>query len=233
MTAMRIVVAVLALTCIALAYIVIADAPEPENADRARVAAAVEARLTQQQAEAQAVSDTRVANQASALYRDPGTPVLGNAQGDVAIVTFFDYTCSYCKAADPRVKALLEQDPDVKLVMKEYPILTPESLIASKAVLASMGQGKYEDYHNALMGFRGQLSEERIFEIAEEVGLDVARLRAEMNAPEIADQIIANFNLARALRISTTPTFIVDDHILTEPSAEIDFPAVVAAARTN
>jgi predicted DsbA family dithiol-disulfide isomerase len=81
------------------------------------------------------------------------------------------------------------------------------------------------------MEFRGHLTEARIFEIAEEVGLDVARLRSDMDAPEIAGEIIENFNLARALRISQTPTYIVDGHILNQPSAEIDFPVVVAAAR--
>jgi 2-hydroxychromene-2-carboxylate isomerase len=83
------------------------------------------------------------------------------------------------------------------------------------------------------MGFRGQLTEERIFEIAEEIGLDVARIREGMEAPEITEQIIENFNLARALRVFSTPTYIVNDQMINQPSAEIDFPAVIADARSR
>jgi predicted DsbA family dithiol-disulfide isomerase len=107
----------------------------------------------------------------------------------------------------------------------------PESLIAAKAALAARAQGKYEAFHDAMMEASGQLTEARIFEIAADVGIDVERLRADMEAPEIAEHILDNFNLARALRIFGTPTFIVDDRIVTSPSAEIDFPALVAAAR--
>lgn len=230
MSALRTAVIVLSLACLALGYLVFSGAPEPA-VDQARIQAAVEQYLAEQRSEAASASDARIVAQTTALLRDPETPVMGNPNGDVAIVEFFDYNCSFCKAADPRVKSLLAEDEGVKLILKEYPILTPESLIATKAALAAQGQGLYEAYHNALMAFRGQLTEARIFEIAEDVGLDIARLRSDMDAPEIAGEIIENFNLARALRISQTPTYIVDGHILNQPSAEIDFPAIVAAAR--
>lgn len=215
----------------ALLYMIAIDAPPPENIDQARIDSAIEAYANAQQAEREAASDTLVANRANDLLRDPDTPFLGNPDGDVALISFFDYTCVFCKAAEPRVTQLLQDDSGVKVVLKDFPVLTPESLIASKAALASRNQGAYESYHNALMAFRGQLTEARIFEIANEVGLDVARLREDMEAPEIADQIIANYDLARALRIYQTPTFIIDNHIVTQPSAEIDFPQLVAEAR--
>ena len=82
-----------------------------------------------------------------------------------------------------------------------------------------------------MMDFRGQLTNEAIFDMAKSAGLDLVRLRKDMDAPEIADEIIANFNLARGMRVFQTPTFIIGSHILTEPSAEIDFPKRVAAAR--
>ena len=118
-------------------------------------------------------------------------------------------------------------------MLKDFPILTPESVIASKAALASDRQGKFESFHHALIDLSGQLSEARIFATAESVGLDVERLREDMKAPEIADQIIANFNLARSLRVTSTPTFIIDEHLVTQPSAEIDFPRTIAAARAG
>lgn len=208
-----------------------ADAPPPEDFDQARIDEAIAAYAQAMEAERAAASDTLVANRENDLERDPDTPVLGNPEGDVALITFFDYTCVFCKAADPRVRQVLEDDGGVKLVLKDFPVLTEESLIASKAALASQNQGLYEAYHNALMGFRGQLSEARIFEIAEDVGLDVDRLREDMEAPEIASHIIDNYDLARALRVYQTPTFIIGGHIVTQPSAEIDFPQLVSAAR--
>ena len=215
----------------ALLYMFASDRAPPENIEQARIDAAVAAYTQGLEAERVAASDALVATRENDLERDPSTPFLGNPDGDVALITFFDYTCVFCKAADPRVRQLLENDDGVKLVLKDFPVLTKESLIASKAALASRNQGLYENYHNALMAFRGQLSEARIFEIAEDVGLDVARLRQDMEAPEIAAHIIDNYDLARALRVYQTPTFIIDGHIVTQPSAEIDFPQLVSAAR--
>jgi protein-disulfide isomerase len=175
--------------------------------------------------------DQLIARNGSALLNDPHTPVIGDMNADVAIVEFFDYACPYCKALEPRLETFLRTDKRVKLVVKEFPILTPESLPAAKASLASMKQGKYREFHQALMMFKGRLQESAIFDTAKDVGLDVERLRRDMQSPEIADEIIANFNLARAIRVFQTPAFIVGNHLLTEPSAEIDFPKVVAAAR--
>jgi protein-disulfide isomerase len=192
---------------------------------------AVQAYVTKLKVDQEKATDQAVVNRTTALLRDPATPVLGNPEGDVAVVEFFDYTCPFCKAVEPRLQKLLQDDKGVKLVVKEFPILSPVSLIAAKAALASVKQGKYESFHQALLGFRGRLETSTVFEIAKSVGLDVDRLRKDMDAPEISDQIIANFNLARALNITTTPAFIVGTHMLTEPSAEIDFAKTVAAAR--
>jgi protein-disulfide isomerase len=177
------------------------------------------------------VADDTVAAHRQALQDDPDSPVLGNPRGDVTIVEFFDYACSYCKAVEPRLESALRGDPHVRLILKEFPILTPESQIAARASLASRRQHKYQQFHEALMAYRGPWEEQAIFSTAERVGLNVARLRRDMAAPSIADELIKNFNLARGLRIFQTPGFVVRDHILTGPSAEIDFPAVIAQAR--
>ena len=133
------------------------------------------------------------------------------------------------------MEALLKADPGVKLIPREFTIEPAESSpIAGRAALASIAQGKYAQYHQALlMAPEHPLPVPRVFEIARTVGLDVERLKRDMEAPAIYAQIITNFNLARALRIFQTPTFIIGGHIVTQPSAQIDFPALVAAARAK
>lgn len=229
----RVVVAVVALGLMPLANLSAADAPGPVSAEQQRIEQAVQAYANKQRMEQEAAIDRLVVNRTTALANDPGSPVLGNPRGDVTVIEFFDYACPYCKAADPRLQKLLKDDKGVKLVLKEFPILTPESIVATRAALASVKQGKYEQFHNALMGFRGRLQNEVIFDTAKSVGLDVDRLRKDMDAPDVADQIIANFNLARALRIFETPNFIVGTGMLRGPSAEMDFPKAVAAARVK
>jgi protein-disulfide isomerase len=209
-----------------------ADSPQPGASGQARVENAIHAYVEKQQADEEKAQDQRVANHVTDLLGDPMSPVIGNPNGDVTVIEFFDYTCPYCKALEPRLEKLIRDDKGVKLILKEFPILTPASLIAAKAALASVKQGKYEPFHNALIGFKGRLTDEAIFDTAKEVGLDVARLRKDMDAPEIADEIIANFNLARALHILGTPGLIAGAHMLTGPSAEIDFPKVAARVRS-
>ncbi len=196
--------------------------------DTARIEQAYARKLAAQQ---QQDLEQRIAGRQQALNNAPASPVLGNPAGDVVIVEFFDYTCPYCKAVDPRLQALLKSDRKVKLVLKEFPILTPQSLIATRAALASMRQGKYRQFHNAMMDFRGQLLESDIFDMAKASGLDIARLRRDMTAPEVSDEIIANFNLARGIRVFQTPAFIVGGRLMNSESASIDFPRAVAAAR--
>jgi protein-disulfide isomerase len=165
------------------------------------------------------------------LLHDPRTQALGAAHGDVTIVEFFDYTCPFCKAAEPRVEALLKADKGVRLVVKEFPILSPQSPLASRAALAAARQGRYAAYHQAMLLHRGDLDEDAIFAIAHDVGLDVGRLRRDMNDPVFAREIDDNLKLAKAINVHGTPTFIVDDHIVTQPSATLDFTQLAAASR--
>jgi protein-disulfide isomerase len=179
--------------------------------------------------------DQRIATRWTALAQDPALPVIGSAQADVTIVEFSDYNCPYCKAMEPRLEALLKADRRVKLVMLEYPILTPASLVGTRAALAAIRQGKYRAFHEALMRFEGNVTEADIFDVAKSVGLDVARLKKDMQAPEISDRIIANFNLARGIRAFQTPVVIVGGpagvHITGSESAAIDFRREIAIAR--
>ena len=196
--------------------------------DTARIEQAYARKLAAQQ---QQDVEQRIAAREQALDNTPSSPVLGNPAGNVVIVEFFDYACPYCKAIEPRLETLLKSDHKVKLVLKEFPILTPQSMIATRAALASMRQGKYRQFHQAMMNFQGQLLEPDIFDMAKASGLDVARLRRDMTAPEISDEIIANFNLARGIRVFQTPVFIVGGRLMDSESANINFPRAVAAAR--
>jgi protein-disulfide isomerase len=175
--------------------------------------------------------DQRAAAIIGALEDNPGSPFIGHPQADVTIVEFFDYACPYCKAIEPRLEALVQRDKGVKLVLKEFPILTKQSMIASRMALAAVKQGKYAPFHLAMMRHLGPLDVSDIEQMAKASGLDVARLKRDMNAPEVTDEIIANFNQARAIRAFQTPAFIVKGHILGSDSASINFRAEVAAAR--
>jgi protein-disulfide isomerase len=213
-----------------------AAAAPVDPADQARIEQeAVKAYIAKTDAEKAAASDALVARNHAALYDNPASGIIGNPNGDVTIVQFFDYNCGFTKRVEPRVEALLKSDPGVKLVLREFLLEPAESSpIAGRAALASIKQGKYAAYHQALLlAPEHPLPTPRVFEIAQSVGLDVARLKKDMEAPEIYAQIIANFNLARAIRIFQTPTFIIGDHIVTQASAQIDFPKLVAEARAR
>jgi predicted DsbA family dithiol-disulfide isomerase len=116
-------------------------------------------------------------------------------------------------------------------VLKEFPIPTKQSMIASRMALAAMKQGKYAPFHLAMMRHLGPLDVSDIEQMAKASGLDVARLKRDMVAPDVTDEIIANFNQARAIRAFQTPAFIVNGHVLGTESAAINFAAEVAAAR--
>jgi len=197
-------------------------------ADTAKAVQDYAKRLEAQQAKDR---DQRAAAIIGALEDNPGSPFIGQPQADVTIVEFFDYACPYCKAVEPRLEALVQHDKGVKLVLKEFPILTKQSMIASRMALAALKQGKYAPFHLAMMRHLGPLEVSDIEQMANASGLDVARLKRDMYAPEVTDEIIANFNQARAIRAFQTPAFIVRGHILGSESAAINFPAEVAAAR--
>ena len=169
----------------------------------------------------------------TALLNQPPAQILGNPKGDVTIVEFFDYACPFCKAAEPRVEALLTADKGVRLEVKEFPVLGPDSAAASRAALAAARQNKYAVFHQRLLLQKGRLSEDLIVRVAREVGLDVARLKKDMADPTIAAQIQANLKLASDIHVKGTPTFIVDDRFVTEPSVTIDFSQLARASRAS
>jgi protein-disulfide isomerase len=148
------------------------------------------------------------------VFDDPRTPVGGNPQGDVSVVEFFDYRCPYCKQVEPSLESMLKQDPKLRLIYKEFPILGPVSVTAARAALAARHQGKYDAFHEAMMQARGNITDDTVYRVAGSVGLDVDQLKHDMAAPEIAQIIKTNIKLADALDIHGTPAFIIGDKLV-------------------
>lgn len=143
-----------------------------------------------------------------------GVPlVAGNPQGDVTVLEFFDYNCSYCRKMAPRLGELLGEDAGLRLVYKEFPVLGPGSVFAAKAALAAQKQGRYQAFHEALMQASGPLTQAEVLEIAQSMGLDTERLEADMKDPAIEEAIERNFALAQDLGIFATPSFVIDGQI--------------------
>jgi protein-disulfide isomerase len=160
------------------------------------------------------------------VFRNPAAPVAGNPKGDVTIVEFMDYNCGYCKRSLPDVMKLVESDKNLRVVIKEFPILGPTSITASRAALAAGKQGKYKELHVALMSHKGALSDEAIFELAKSAGLDVDKLKADMEDKTIAARIEQNHQLASMLGIDGTPAFVIDQQLI--PGA-LGYEALAAA----
>ena len=148
------------------------------------------------------------------LFERPATPIGGNAQGDVTMVEFFDYRCGVCRRVHPILASLMKSDDRIRRVYKEWPILGPDSLYASRAALASRAQGKYLAFHDALMESRSRLDKADVLKVASRVGIDTERLQRDMDSPEISAIIERNYALAQALRINGTPSFLIGDQLV-------------------
>ena len=169
----------------------------------------------------------------ASLFNDPQAPVLGNPKGDVTVVEFFDYACPYCKSMEETLRSLLKEDSNVRLVLKEFPVLGQGSVLASRAALASREQDKYPAFHDALIATRGQFNEGIIMNIAHSVGLDTDRLKADMAKPEVVAAIKSNHELAETLSIGGTPAFVVGDQIYPGAMDLAALKQAVAQARKN
>ncbi len=171
--------------------------------------------LQRREVAAQAESQADIlTSQRLSLEQDPNAPVLGNPDGDVTVIEFFDYNCPYCRQAMPEVQAMLDADPNIRLVYREWPILGDGSVFAAKAALASRNQDKYEEFHWALMGMEGRAEEASVLRIADLVGLDIDQLLTDMEGAEIAEHIETTSRLSQALGFNGTPSFVIGDELL-------------------
>lgn len=191
--------------------------------------------LEQRQAEEQAQGDAMVlSNNADALYDYPGDWVGGNPDGDITIVEFMDYRCGFCKRAHPEVTELVAGDGNIRLIVKEFPILGPQSELASRfaiATLQTVGDAAYYDVHNALMTLRGEVSPAALVRIAEDAGFDPKPVLDAMNTVAVDEVINANRELARALQITGTPSFVMAGEMVRGFVPRDQMQMIVDAAR--
>jgi len=172
---------------------------------------ALESKMDKIQAERMAVA---IKENATELYRPAGSPIVGNVKGDVPVIEFFDYNCGYCKKALSEVTQLMDKDKKVRIIMKEFPILSKGSEEASRVALAAKMQGKYWEFHRAMLESQGQANEAASLRVAEKLGLDMARLKKDMASPEVKKEIDDTRQLATKMGIQGTPHFIVGDRII-------------------
>jgi protein-disulfide isomerase len=179
-----------------------------------------------------AEDDEKVLTEALVL-RDPDIPVTGNPNGDITIVEYFDYNCPYCRKVAPEIRQVVQDDGKVRLVLKDWPILGPVSVIASRMALASKYQDKFIQAHDALIGVSSKLTEPRIGELLAGAGIDVDRLARDLAANGKAiDAIVArNGDQAMAFGFKGTPSFIVGKFRVPGVLTMTQFEQVIADAR--
>lgn len=174
-----------------------------------------------------------IAENRKAIFEDPDSIVGGNPNGDVTLVEFFDYTCGYCKMMSPMLNELIRKDGKVRFIYKEWPVRGPVSEFASEAAIAAQTQSrtKYIAFHNALFAAQGQLSEDRIMAIAQQQGLNVEKLRAEMKSAKVQSVINRNHQLGQALGLRGTPAFIIGNQIIPGAISAEEMTAAIKRAR--
>lgn len=168
----------------------------------------------QMQVKAQAEAITAIKKNGAALFNNSQTPVAGNPNGNVLIVEFFDYQCGHCKTMNTVVQALIKQNPTLKVVFKEFPIFGNNSELAARAALAANKQDKYYAFHDALLAADNPLTENKVFKIAHQLGLNIEKLKADMQSTEVTNELKQNYQLGEALGLQGTPAFIVSDKSL-------------------
>ena len=194
---------------------------------------AIQLLRAKREAEERARAEAAIDAHGEALRAHPMSPVSGNADGDVTVVEFFDYQCGFCKRSVKTMEALLESDRRVRVVWKEFPILGPVSGIAARAAMASERQGKYLPFHLALMAAPEKLTEERVFEIAGNTGLDIDRLRRDMKDPAIEAYLAETRKLAQEIGIRGTPAFVIGGKLVRGAIDAARMKKLVAEARSG
>lgn len=175
--------------------------------------------LQTRQADAAAQGDLDLVKaNAEDLFKDGYSFVGGNPEGSLTIVEFIDYRCSYCRKAHAEVQELVASDGDIRYIVKEFPILGDQSVIASRFAIATLRVAGEDAYQKVNAGFyesfRGDVTEETLIAFATELGLDSAAIMAQMDAPEVTKVIEDNHLLAQRMQISGTPTFVMGEQML-------------------
>jgi protein-disulfide isomerase len=184
-----------------------------------------------QQAKTAAASTQAIVANKGEIFSNPGDPVAGNPNGKITLVEFFDVRCPYCRASRQDVERLLAQDPDIRIVMKDLPVLGPASVLGAKALLAARSQGGYLKMQHALMQTGVTVDPPTIERAAEAAGLNWPALQAAMQSPGLQVRIDENLSLAMKLGIQGTPAFVVGDQLVAGAMSFQEMQQAVAALR--
>jgi protein-disulfide isomerase len=179
----------------------------------------VSAELSKRQAAAEAEKhDAAISQNAQTIFNSPRGVTLGNRDGDVTFVEFFDYNCGYCKRAMGDMLDLMKSDPKLKVVLKEFPVLGPGSVEAAQVAVAVRMQDpagkKYLDFHQKLLGGKGQADKARALAAAKEAGFDMTRLEKDIASPEVRATLEENFKLAEAMGMNGTPSYVIGKQVV-------------------
>lgn len=175
--------------------------------------------LTKRQAAAESEKhDAAISQNADAIFNSPRGVLIGNKDGDVNFVEFFDYNCGYCKRAMGDMLDLMKSDPKLKVTLKEFPVLGPGSVEAAQVAVAVRMQDpsgkKYLDFHQKLLGGRGQADKARAMAAAKEAGLDMAKLEKDLSSPEVRATLEENFKLAESMGMNGTPSYVIGKQVV-------------------
>ena len=177
------------------------------------------AELSKRQAAAETEKhEASIAKEAETIFNSPRGVVLGNKDGDVTFVEFFDYNCGYCKRAMADMLELMKTDPKLKVVLKEFPVLSEGSVEAAKVAVAvrmqDPGGKKYLDFHQKLLGGRGQADKAHAMAAAKDAGFDIARIEKDLASPEVRATIEENFKLAEDMGMNGTPSYVIGKQVV-------------------
>ena len=195
------------------------------------VAEALETHAAAQAAEAEAAGREAAVALTADLIADPTTPRIGAAEPAVTMIEFFDYNCGYCRRAAETVIALSERQNDLSILLIETPILGPGSVETAQVALAAARQDAYWEFHQAMLRRRGRADRAASLAVAEELGLDLEKLQADMEDPAIATQIAHNLERAQRVGVRGTPAFIVGDAFIPGAAPLEQLEAAIADAR--
>ena len=167
------------------------------------------------------------------LFDDAGDPVMGNPDGGLVIYEFSDYNCGYCKRVFEPIQQILQADGDIRLVVKEFPILSQSSLVAAQAGIAAEKQGKFADFHINMMTYRGKVTTQSIIEAATQAGINIDQLKTDMESPDVAGIIARTRQAAEALQLTGTPALVIGDTVVRGAVDLDEFRRLIAAERAR
>ena len=174
-----------------------------------------------------------LSSNAQDIFHNAGDAIAGSEKGDVTVVEFMDYNCGWCRKSVKEMQAIVGTDKNVRVIMKEFPIFGEGSEYAARAAMASVKQGKYWQFHQALFATEGKVTPQSTDATAKSIGIDLTKMKADMKSPEIEATLAKNQQLASALLITGTPAFIVDGTLFPGYEQKDVLMAAIAGVRAN